>query len=224
MYAATLTPSLEEKAAIYEAATKKSGSWTAHNNLGAAYIALAMENSGGNNTEMAETQLDIAANKNSSSGEVQANLASVYLMQGNYNKASTALNKVSGLSNEDMQGVNGVKGAVQIMQAKYADAIRTEASASETAINLFNKGLAQLLNKDYANAISSFDDAAAADSGMAMAHYAKAIAQARNNNLQGVIDGLRGAFGVDPELKSKALNDLEFRNYAANTAFTEILK
>ena len=34
MYAATLTPSLEEKAAIYEAATKKGSNWNAHNNLG----------------------------------------------------------------------------------------------------------------------------------------------------------------------------------------------
>ncbi len=44
MYSATLTPSLEEKAAIYEAATKKGSNWNAHNNLGAVYIAQAMEN------------------------------------------------------------------------------------------------------------------------------------------------------------------------------------
>jgi len=44
MYAATLTPSLEEKAAIYEAATKKGTNWNAHNNLGAVYIAQAIEN------------------------------------------------------------------------------------------------------------------------------------------------------------------------------------
>jgi hypothetical protein len=44
MYAATLTPSLEEKAGIYEAATKKGTNWTAHNNLGAVYIAQAAEN------------------------------------------------------------------------------------------------------------------------------------------------------------------------------------
>jgi hypothetical protein len=43
MYSATLTPSNEEKAAIYEAATKKGSHWNAHNNLGAAYFALAME-------------------------------------------------------------------------------------------------------------------------------------------------------------------------------------
>ena len=44
MYSATLTPSLDEKVAIYEAATKKGTNWNAHNNLGATYIALAIEN------------------------------------------------------------------------------------------------------------------------------------------------------------------------------------
>jgi hypothetical protein len=44
MYAATLTPSMEEKAAIYEAATKKGTNWTAHNNLGAAYLQMAINN------------------------------------------------------------------------------------------------------------------------------------------------------------------------------------
>ena len=66
--------------------------------------------------------------------------------------------------------------------------------------------------------------AAANDDSFALAQYAKAVAQSRSNNLDGVIAGLRGAFNLDPELKSKALNDLEFRNYAANAAFTEVLK
>ena len=63
MYAATLTPSLEEKAAIYEAATKKGSNWNAHNNLGAAYIAQAIENPS-NAAALADkalAQLEIAA-------------------------------------------------------------------------------------------------------------------------------------------------------------------
>ncbi|MDH5398134.1 MAG: hypothetical protein OEX02_08315 [Cyclobacteriaceae bacterium] len=225
MYAATLTPSLDEKAAIYEAATKKSGSWNAHNNLGAVYIAQAIENASQMSAlaGKAEAQLNIAANKNNTA-EVSANLGSVYLMQGNYAKAYAALLNASGLSSEDAQGVNGVKGATEIMMAKYGDAISSESSASESAVNLFNKGLAQLLNKDNQNAISSFEEATAQDESFALAHYGAAIAEARSNNLQGVIDNLKNAISNDPELKAKALNDLEFRNYAANELFVNVLK
>lgn len=225
MYAATLTPSLDEKAAIYEAATKKSGSWNSHNNLGAVYIAMAMENpaEAGSMATKAEAQLDIAAKK-SSSGEVQANLASVYLMQGNYLKANSALSKANGLKGEDTQGVNGVKGAVQIMMADYSSAVRTESSATETAVNSFNKGLAQLLNKDYQNAINSFGEATSQDENFALAYYAAAVAQARAANLQGIVDALKSAVAKDPELKEKALNDLEFRAYVANEVFTAVLR
>lgn len=225
MYAGTLTPSLAEKAAIYEAATKKSGSYAAHNNLGATYVAMAIENpaQAAAMAQKAEAQLNIAA-KAKASGEVQANLASVYLIQGNYVKANAALAKASGLSSDDNQGVNGVKGAVQIMLADYAGAIRTESSATESAVNSFNKGLAQLLNGEYQNAVNSFGEATSQDANFAIAHYATAVAQARNNNLQGVVASLKSAVSKDPELKAKAINDLEFRNYVANELFTAVLK
>ena len=225
MYAATLTPSLDEKAAIYEAATKKSDSWNAHNNLGAVYVAMAIENpaQAASLAEKAEAQLNIAAKQNDGS-EINANLASVYLIQGNYRKANSALAKVSGLKGEDTQGVNGVKGAVQIMIADYSSAIRTESSANETAVNSFNKGLAQLLNKDYQNAINSFGEATSQDENLAIAYYAASVAHARSGNLQGIVDSLRSAISKDPELKEKALHDLEFRDYVTNQVFTAVLK
>src|SRR6478736_686190 len=63
MYGASLTPSLDEKAAIYEAATKKGTNWSAHNNLGATYIAQAIENSANAATlaDKAQAQLEIAS-------------------------------------------------------------------------------------------------------------------------------------------------------------------
>ncbi|HEY9886549.1 MAG TPA: hypothetical protein V6C96_04735, partial [Vampirovibrionales bacterium] len=58
LYSATLTPSLKEKEAIYLAATKKSGSWVAHNNLGAVYIAMAIEGDAASAAK-AQAQLEI---------------------------------------------------------------------------------------------------------------------------------------------------------------------
>src|SRR5690606_7965356 len=167
MYSATLTPSLEEKAAIYEAATKKGTNWNAHNNLAAVYIAQAIENSSNASAlaDKAKAQLDIAARINANAPEVHANLASVSMMQGNayaaYNSANKALS--NGLRGDNAAGVNGVKGSAAIVIARYSEAVSAESSAANTADNLFNKGLAQVLNKDYQNALTSFGEATRLD-------------------------------------------------------------
>ena len=223
MYGATLTPSLPEKEAIFQAATKKSGSWVAHNNLGAVYIGMAMIGNADSNADKALAQLEIAANKNEAA-EVHANLASVHLMKGNPYKAYEHVSKASGLSGETLQGVNGVKGALEIMLAKYGDAVRSTSGATDNAVNLFNKGLAQVLNKDYQNAISSFEDAASQDSNMGIAHYGAAIASARLGNESDVISHLGEAVKATPSLKEDALEDLEFASFVSNEAFRNALK
>lgn len=221
MYAGTLTPSLKEKEAIYTAATKMSGSWNAHNNLGAVYVAMAMEGNA-DAADKAQAQLEIAANKNATA-QVHANLASVALMQGNAYKAYDHLTKASGLSGDDAQGVNGVKGAVHIMIAKYSDAVSAESNATNTAVNLFNKGLAQVLNKDYQNAMTSFKEAAAKDSEMALAYYGAAIASAHLGNAADVYENVKNAVKADPELKGKALGDLEFAAYVTTEEFRALM-
>jgi len=226
MYAASLTPSLDEKAAIYEAATKKGSNWNAHNNLGATYIAQAIENPARASelADKASAQLEIAA-KIKETPEVNANLASVALWKGNPYKAYSYAGKaLNGASNDVARGVNGVKGASEIYQAKYADAVRTESSAATTPVNLFNKGLAQLLNKDYANASSSFAEATRANSNYAIAYYGAAVAAARSGNADGVISNLTSAVKIDASLKEKALTDLEFSKQATNDAFRNALK
>jgi hypothetical protein len=227
MYGATLTPSLEEKAAIYEAATKKGSNWNAHNNLGAVYIAQAAENS--NNAaslaDKAQAQLEIAARLNQAP-EVFANLASVEMLKGNayaaYNNATKALN--SGLRGDNAAGVNGVKGAAEIVKAQYAAAVSSESAAADNADNLFNKGLAQVLNKDYQNALTSFNEATSKDSNLAIAYYGAAIASARLGNADGVVSNLTSAVSKDPSLKEAALSDLEFAKFAATESFRNALK
>ena len=227
MYAATLTPSLEEKAAIYEAATKKGTFWNAHNNLGATYLAQAIENPA-NATALADkaaAQLDIAAKLNEAP-EVHANLASVQMIKGNayaaYSHATKALG--AGLSGDNAAGLNGVKGAAEIVMAKYNDAVRSESAASDNADNLFNKGLAQVLNKDYQNALTSFSQATSKNSNLAIAYYGAAIASARLGNADGVVSNLTSAVKVDPSLKEAALGDLEFAKFATSEAFRNALK
>lgn len=228
MYSATLTPSLEEKAAIYEAATKKGQNWAAHNNLGAVYIAQAVENSA-NAAALADkafAQLQIAERLKADAPEVHANLASVEMIRGNayaaYDHASQAMN--AGLSGDNASGLNGVKGAAEIVMAKYADAVRSESSAADNADNLFNKGLAQLLNKDYQNAATSFNEATQKNSNLGVAYYGAAIAAARLGNADQVVSHLTNAVKAEPSLKEAALTDLEFAKFSATETFRNALK
>jgi len=227
MYSATLTPSLDEKAAIYEAATKKGTNWNAHNNLGAVYIAqaIANPNDASSMADRAQAQLDIAARLNAAP-EVHANLASVEALKGNpyaaYSHATQALS--AGLSGDNASGLNGVKGAAEIAMARYSEAVSSESSATDDAVNLYNKGLAQLLNKDYQNSLTSFNEATGKDSNLAIAYYGAAIASARLNNADGVVSNLTSAVRIDPSLKESALTDLEFGKYAASEAFRSALR
>jgi hypothetical protein len=226
MYSATLTPSLDEKVAIYEAATKKGTNWTAHNNLGAAYLQQAIENqsAAASLVEKAAAQLEIAV-KIQAAPEVNANLATVALWQGNPYKAYSLANKaLNGASSDVARGVNGVKGSSEIYMAKYADAVRSESAATTSAVNSFNKGLAQLLNKDYTNASTSFSDATKANSNYAIAYYGAAVAAARASNADGVVSNLTSAVKSDPSLKEKALTDLEFTKFNTTDAFKNALK
>jgi tetratricopeptide (TPR) repeat protein len=108
--------------------------------------------------------------------------------------------------------------------AKYPDAVRSESAAATTAVNSFNKGLAQLLNKDYTNASTAFNDAIKANSNYAIAYYGAAVAAARAGNADGVVSNLTSAVKADPSLKEKALTDLEFTKFQTTDAFKNALK
>jgi tetratricopeptide (TPR) repeat protein len=225
MYAATMTPSLDEKASIYEAATKKGTNWSAHNNLGAVYIAQAIENPGNAAalSDKAQAQLDIAAKINAAP-EVHANLASVSMLKGNAYEAYSHANQASGLRGDNAAGLNGVKGSAAIVMAKYSEAVSAESSAANTADNLYNKGLAQVLSKDYQNALTSFGEATKLNSNHGWAFYGAAIASARLGNADGVVSNLTSAVKVEPSLKDAALTDLEFAKFVTTEAFRNALK
>jgi hypothetical protein len=65
------------------------------------------------------------------------------MLKGNayaaYSHASKALS--SGLTGDNAAGVNGVKGAAEIVKAQYGAAVSSESAAVDNADNLFNKGL-----------------------------------------------------------------------------------
>lgn len=227
LYAASLTPDLSEKEAIYKAAITKADSWNAHASLGATYVAMAKEDASkaGEYAGLAETQLDLANGKQESAA-AYVTAASVYTMQGNLAKAKDALAKAGSLEadSETTQGMNGVKGYLEIRMADYKSAVASLSSADASSENAFNLGLAYLLDKDYDNALGSFGDAVSANSENADAYYALAVTQARKGDAEKVIENMKQAISLNAELKAQAIKDLEFQNYVANAGFAALLQ
>lgn len=226
LYAASLTPSLEEKAKYYEAATKMGTSWVAHNNLAATWLSLGIQypDKLREYAENASTQLEIASRLRTAN-EVFANLTTVALIQGNPYKTITLAEKaLNGASGDITRGINGVKAAAEIRTGKYAKAVESLSDASGTAINQFNRGLAQLLNKEYKSAYSSFLESAKTDKNLGLAYYGAAVAAARQGNEKDLIAQLSMAVQTDSNLKESALSDLEFGKWAGTDAFRNALK
>ncbi len=108
--------------------------------------------------------------------------------------------------------------------AEYTDAVNTLSNSADNADNLFNKGLAQVLAKDYQNAIITFDEISDKDSDYAMAYYGAAIASSRLGKGSNVADNVKKAVNSDPALKSKAAGDLEFAKFATESSFIDAVK
>ena len=227
-YAAANNPSLEEKKSIYEAAAKKNDTWIIHNNLGAVTMQMAMSASGRSQRNMLATATNHfnISNQKNANAQAQANLGMVLAMEGNLWGAHAALTKAAGMNpgNDVRQGVNGAKGAVEIMVGRYDLAIASLNRASSSSVDQFNKGLVQLLRKDFRNAQSTLESVISKDRGYVMAHYAAAIAAARQDNENKLIEHLRNAVNADSSLKTKAVTDLEFRAYSGTDVFINLMK
>ena len=225
---ASFSPSLEEKKSIYEAAAKKNDTWSVHNNLGAVTMEMAMAASGRERTNMlrdAINHFEISNQKNANV-QAQANLGMAQAMQNNNQAALDALNKALTMNpgNDVRQGVNGAKGAIEIKMANYDAALSSLGNATNRSVDQYNKGMAQLLKKDFRSAQSTFETVISNDRAYVWAHYLAAVAAARQSNENKVIENLRNAVNADASLKAKALSDLEFREFSGTQAFIDILK
>src|SRR5690606_7513095 len=111
------------------------------------------------------------------------NLGAVAGVEGDRTKSMDLLNQANGAGSE----VNYNKGILNIQDGDYSDAISNLGSDPS-----FNKALAELLNGVPASVNGIIDGSADKDS--AQGAYLKAIASARQDDLQGVVSNLTNAF------------------------------
>jgi outer membrane protein OmpA-like peptidoglycan-associated protein len=206
LFTATLTNDLNEKLRLYNVAMKNySNDYRAFNNAGAVLYQQNKMADAKAKFEKANSLKDNAISKN--------NLGAVAGVAGDRTKAKQLLGQSKGAGSE----VSYNLGILNIQDGKYADAVANFGSG-----NSFNKGLAQMLNGSADAAVKTID--ASADKETAQGYYLKAIAAARQNNVDGVVSNLKNCFGKDSSMKAKALKDREFLKFAENAAFTGIVK
>jgi Flp pilus assembly protein TadD len=230
LYAATLTPLMDEKENIYQTATKKYDSWVAHNNLGVIYLKKAVKNpSNISNASLdkAYTQFELA-NKKQENAESLNNMAGIDLIKVNKESAMEKFNKAAkakATSAETAKSIAAGQGAAYIMKGEYANAIDRLTKAGDAIPDaLYNIGLARLLSKDLEKAETSLEAAIYANDKHALAYYCSAIVGARTNNEELLKVNLTKAVEINPDLRDKAMNDLEFIEYKDKPVFMEALK
>ncbi|MES2388680.1 MAG: tetratricopeptide repeat protein [Bacteroidota bacterium] len=227
-YAATMTPLLNEREAIYRAATKKNDSWETHNNLGAVLLEQAKKLSGKDRKDMADKaiiQLEIAKNKEPNA-TVSANLATAYLMKGDLANAAVAVANGTQLQPNEAarRTLNTVGGILLIKQGKYTGAVNNLSAGVEDAVVSFDRGLAYLLNRDFDKAVTNFEESVTANPNYAPSYYGLAIAAARRKQDKPFIDNLKKAIAIDDNLRARALGDMEFYEYFGSEAFRNAIK
>ena len=217
-FAAEMSPDLQEKEKMYQAAIKMDDSYSAYNNLGATYMKMAMQSSGSAMSDFVEKAISnfkLSIQKQQST-EAKVNLASAQLLSGDVEGAQATLSGASG-SGELGQTISALKGYFAITTAEYATAISELERAGSDPVSIYNKALAILLKAsmemsedDYSKAKSAFGEAISADSKNAHAYYGAAITAARMGDSGAVTSMLQKAIELDGDLKEKAVKDLEF--------------
>lgn len=190
LYAATLTNNNAEKTAIYKKAVELyPNDARAYNNLASmAMIA-------GNKAEAANYVAQ-AIKVNPNLSEAYANRGLLNLAEGNIAAAETDIAKASTLGNASY-----AQGVLNLAKGNYA-----AATANFKGENTNSAALAQILNKQYENAVNTLDQAANKD---ALNTYLHAITAARRDNKYAASSYLKEAIEKDASLAKYAAEDLE---------------
>ena len=198
LYVATLTNDNTRKMEVYnKAAELFSKDSRAFNNLGMTQFVAG-------DYSAAKANFQHALRLNPESKEAEMNLGLISMLNNDFSKAHEQFGAAAGLPE-----VANALGVYYIAQGDVTKAIRT---FGESKTN--NAALAQILGQDYAAAKATLAGVKTPD---AITYYLNAIIGARTNNESMVINNLRKAIKMNPELKERAQDDLEFAKLNLST-------
>ncbi len=210
IHVTSLIDDLEKKATIYKSYTESfPNDWRGFNNLGDIYTKQ-------NKLADAKQAFETANTKDANNGVILNNLGVIALANGNVEEAEKYFREAKNAGvTSDALGYN--MGVINIMKAQYPEAV-TNFGTSAT----FNKALAQLLNKETANAEATLNSMSGKDFGKF--YYLKAIVASKLGKADEVFTNLKTAFEKDSELKKYAKKDWEFGKYFVNETFKTIVE
>lgn len=190
LYAATLEENTEAQEAIYKKTTEVyPNDYRAYNNIAAIEFVKG-------NDAVANEYLTKALRIDNKAAETNANLGLLALKNGNISEAENYIAK--GNTTEDY---NKVAGSLSLAKGDYA-----AAEASLRGIDCNTTALAQILNKNYADAANTLNAIKNKDG---MTDYLQAILNARQGNNSAASSFLKSALQKDPSLAAYANKDIE---------------
>ena len=206
LYAAQLENGDKAKLAIYKTILKDHPDcWRAANNA-AVYSARL------GNFEDAYKYAQKAKSLKSDNGNVLNNIGVIAARKGKTDEAKAAFLAAQ----QAGANVNHNMGIVKIQEGNYNGAVTSFANDNCD----YNKGLSQLLAKNYSAAKSTLECAdKSADT-----YYLKAILGARTNDLVYLTSNLKKAIELDPKYVDEAKNDREFKDFVTNPEFLKIVQ
>lgn len=192
LYGATLLPSAEQQIAAYRLAAETYNDVAAYNNLAVALLRNGDVNG-------AQDAIDKAARLNSNPTVVN-NLAAVAIAKGDL---ATAKKYLAGLNSNDAKRNNAL---VALKEGDYTAAARE--------LDGYNLAVMEVVNGNYSAAKRALGNNASAE-----AEYLRGVISMREGNAQAAADYLRKAIALNPSLRNKAMNDIEFAKLFINGQF-----
>lgn len=194
LYCATLYDNNADKMKVYnKAAEMYPNDYRVYNDLGLTqYVA--------GDYDAARANFNQAARLNPAATEPQMNLGLISLVNKDYRVANQKFGSAAGL-----EELGDAMGTYYLMTGDANAAVKAFGSSKSN-----NAALAQILTKDYSKAKSTLG---AVNNPDAMTYYLTAILGARTNNDSMVSSNLRQVVKLDRSLATRALNDLEFKNF-----------
>ncbi len=206
LYAATLYDNLESQKDIYQKSIQYFPSDVrGYNNLGVVEYELG-------NVTAADRNFSKALEIDANNPAANLNKASILISEGRLGEAKTYLGNAAGVGEE----LNYANGAIAIAEGDYYKAVTLYGAA-----NTNNSALARILNKDYSGARNILSNIEKPD---AKTYYLQSIVAARTNNVNDLVKSATNAINTDRSYREKYLNDLEFRSFMSNEAFSALVK
>ena len=228
-YSAQLTPLLAEKQRIYETAVATTGRWEAYYNLG---VVLLQRSEKEVNPKVQRAYLRRAATNFILAAHRNPTATLFYRAANAYHRAGDRLEALQGYDyaiklggpRPMLQKVFADKAALEIEIGQLDDALSSLSYSNKSYQNLMNRALIHLLKGDNAGATVLYYEALQVKPNDAQAYYCQAVVAARAKNETLLGQQLRRAVELDRSYANRAVEDLEFKEYAGSKTLLDALR